>query len=202
NAAIQIDSSINVQVYRKSKLVPGSEIMPFLWLIKPLEKYALDMGGTVGSLGLQKDRSVFKSPDNTLAIAPIICYESVYPEYITEYVKNGANMLFIVTNDGWWGDTPGYKQHLAYGALRAIETRKPIARSANTGISCFVNEKGEAYNKTNWWEPAIIQADLNPNTFQTIFVKLGDVLAKASLMLTGILFVLGVYRRFRRKASA
>lgn len=197
NAAIQIDSTQNVQVYRKSKLVPGSEIMPFLWLIKPLEKYALDLGGTVGSLGLQKERSVFKS--NELGIAPIICYESVYPEYVTEYIKNGANMLFIVTNDGWWGDTPGYKQHLAYGALRAIETRKPIARSANTGTSCFVNEKGEIYKATSWWQPAIIKATLNPNTYQTVFVKLGDVLAKVSLMLAAILFTISVYKRFAKR---
>ncbi|HLC83524.1 MAG TPA: apolipoprotein N-acyltransferase, partial [Bacteroidia bacterium] len=197
NSAIQIDSSKNVQVYRKSKLVPGSEIMPFLWLFKPLEKYALDLGGTVGSLGLQKERSVFKT--NNIALAPIICYESVYPEYVTEYIKNGANMLFIVTNDGWWGDTPGYRQHLAYGALRAIETRKPIARSANTGTSCFVNEKGEVYHATSWWQPAIIKSTLSPNTYQTVFVKLGDVLAKASLMLAAFLFILSVYKRFAKR---
>lgn len=200
NSAMQINAGEQVEIYRKSKLVPGSEIMPFLWLIKPLEKYALDLGGTVGSLGLQKERTAFKNKDG-VGVAPVICYESVYPEYVTGYVKNGANMIFIITNDGWWGDTPGYKQHLAYGALRAIETRKPIARSANTGISAFVNEKGIIYNKTKWWEAAVIEADITPNNYTTVFVALGDIIAKISIGLAAVLFIVAVVKRFKRKKS-
>ena len=68
-----------------------------------------------------------------LCVAPVICYESIFGEYVGEYIRNGAALIFIITNDGWWRDTPGYKQHLIYGGLRAIETRRSIARSANFG---------------------------------------------------------------------
>jgi apolipoprotein N-acyltransferase len=197
NTAMQIDRTATVQVYHKSILVPGAEIMPFLSVFPWLEQYAIDMGGTVGSLGLQKERSVFTNASG-IHVAPIICYESVYPEYVSEYVKNGANMLCIITNDGWWGDTPGYKQHMIYGALRTIETRKPMARSANTGISCFVDEKGRIYNATGWWKPAVIEATITPNTYQTLFVRWGDWLAKISLIAAGSFLLLGVYRRFRK----
>ncbi|MCD6065716.1 MAG: lnt [Bacteroidetes bacterium] len=198
NAAIQIDKSDSVQVYHKSILVPGAEIMPFLSIAPWLEQYALDMGGTSGSLGLQEERGVFKSTSG-IHIGPIICYESIYPEYVTEYVKNGANMLFIITNDGWWGDTPGYKQHMAYGSLRAIETRKPMARSANTGISCFIDERGKIFKATKWWEPRVIEATLRPNTYQTIFVRAGDLFAKCSLIAAALLLIFAVYKRFAKR---
>ena len=82
-------------------------------------------------------REVLISSNREIKIAPVICYESVYGEYVTDYIKKGANLIFILTNDAWWGDTQGYKQHASYARIRAIETRRSIARSANTGISCF-----------------------------------------------------------------
>ena len=114
NSAIQINSTDNIEFYHKSKLVPGVEKMPFTSFLKPLEGLALDLGGTIGSLGTQEEAEVFISHDGKVKIAPVICYESIYGEYVGEYVKAGANLIFIITNDGWWGDSPGYVQHLAY----------------------------------------------------------------------------------------
>src|SRR5262249_32962582 len=104
NSAIYIDKR-SVQVYHKSRLVPGVERMPFPALLKPLEALAIDMGGTMGSLGTQEERSVFKDSAGTCA-APVVCYESVYADYVTGYTRNQANYIFIITNDGWWGNTP------------------------------------------------------------------------------------------------
>ncbi|OFY68588.1 MAG: apolipoprotein N-acyltransferase, partial [Bacteroidetes bacterium RIFOXYA12_FULL_33_9] len=132
NTAMLVDTTLNIQLYHKSQLVIGVEKIPFPSVLGSL---ALDLGGTVGSLGTQKERTVFKSLDDTVGVAPVICYESVYGEFVSDYVKNGADLIFIITNDGWWEDTPGYKHHLSYASLRAIETRRSIARSANTGIS-------------------------------------------------------------------
>ena len=84
-----------------------------------------------------------KSADTHRKIAPIICYESVFGKYVTEYVKKGANALFIITNDGWWKNTNGYKQHLSFASIRAIETRRPVARAANTGVSCIIDIRGK-----------------------------------------------------------
>ncbi|MBK6836412.1 MAG: apolipoprotein N-acyltransferase [Bacteroidetes bacterium] len=199
NTGLQIDNSEHCQVYHKSKLVPGVEIMPFPWLLKPLEDYAIKLGGTFGSLGTQKERIAFLNKKNAIKVAPVICYESVYPEYVTGYIKNGANFIAIITNDGWWGETPGYKQHLAYGALRAIETRKPIVRSANTGVSCFINEQGVLSQQTPYWEEAVIQSTIYPNTFETFFVRFGDFLAKAALVAMLGIFVLGITKRFIKR---
>ncbi len=171
NTAMQIDTSQIIQLYHKSKLVVGVEKMPFPKVLGFLEGFAIDMGGIVGSLGTQKERSAFKAPNDTIRIAPVICYESVYGEYMTDYIKNGANFIFVITNDGWWGNTPGYKQHLSFSRLRAIETRRSIARSANTGISCFINQRGDLIKPTSWWKKDAIKSTINAN--DKIILKIG-----------------------------
>ncbi|HJW29669.1 MAG TPA: apolipoprotein N-acyltransferase, partial [Saprospiraceae bacterium] len=126
NAAVQLTShSPDYQVYFKSKLVPGPEMFPFrkvLFFLKPIVD---KLQGTYEGHTTQKERAVFTG--GPLKIAPIICYESVYGAYVGQYVKKGATVFFIVTNDGWWDNTPGHIQHLKIGALRAIEQRRPIA---------------------------------------------------------------------------
>lgn len=197
NTALQLDSSTNIQVYHKSKLVPGVEKMPFPFIFKYLGKFAIDLGGTAGSLGMQDERSIFYSSDSTLKAAPVVCYESVYGEYVSEYVRNGASFIAIITNDGWWGDTPGYKQHLKYGALRAIETRRYIARSANTGISCIITDQGEILQATSWWVPAVIQAKIKLNTELTFYTRYGDFIARMAMYMALALIVYSWLLRFK-----
>ena len=202
NTAFQVDNSDRVQVYHKSKLVPGGERMPYPIIFGFLEDLAIDLGGTSGSLGTQEERTVFTSEPGsgtTTGIAPVICYESIFGEYVSEYVHNGSNLVFIITNDGWWGDTPGYKQHLIYGRLRAIETRRSIARSANTGISCFIDQRGDISQETQWWEPAVIRDDINRNEDETFYVKFGDLLGRFSFYLSGLFLALSVFFRFQKK---
>ena len=186
NTALQIDSSEKIQVYHKSKLVPGVEMMPFPWLLKPLGDVAVKLGGANSSYGVQENRSVFVSSNNFVKVAPVICYESVYGEYLNNYILNGANVIFIITNDGWWGDTPGSRQHLDYARLRAIETRKSIVRSANTGISCFINEQGNVSQSTTWWQPAVIKESVTLNDEFTFYVKHGDYIAKLAVFIVAL----------------
>jgi apolipoprotein N-acyltransferase len=188
NTGLQITRS-GVVKYHKSKLVPGSEIMPYGSLLKPLESFALDLGGTTGSLGVQKDRVVFEGVKG-IKIAPVICYESIYGDYCTEYIRKGANFIFIITNDGWWENTPGYKQHLSYARLRAIETRRSIARSANTGVSCFIDETGAISQPTGYWEKAVIEAKIKPNDTLTFFARFGDIISRlcAALAVSALLY--------------
>jgi apolipoprotein N-acyltransferase len=197
NTALQLDSSNRIQIYHKSKLVPGVEKMPFPFIFKYLGNFALDLGGTTGSLGIQKDRTVFVSPDNKMKAAPVICYESVYGEFVSKYVKNGAQFIAIITNDGWWGDTPGYKQHLQSGTLRAIETRRYVVRSANTGTSCIITDKGEILQATKWWTPAVIKGQIKLNTELTFYARFGDYIARAALYLTLILIIYSWLIRFK-----
>jgi apolipoprotein N-acyltransferase len=183
NTAIQLDTSEHVAVYHKSKLVPGVEKMPYPALFKFLEPLALQMGGISGSLGEQKEREVFAGNDSIL-IGPEICYESVFGEYTAEYVRKGANLIFIITNDAWWGNTAGHKQHLHYARLRAVETRREVAQAANTGISAFINQRGEVTRQTEYWVPASISQNMLANSQITFYVRYGDYIGRFSLLLS------------------
>ena len=129
----------------------------------------------------------------SIPVGCAVCYESVYGDYYTGYVRAGAEVMTVITNDAWWKDTPGYRQHLSYASLRAIETRRSIARSANTGISAIINQRGEIVERTSWWEPAVIRGTLNRNDKVTFFVEHGDIIGRLSsfvfLLLLAALFV-------------
>ncbi len=198
NAALQIDTSSQIPMYYKSKLVSGVETMPFLKLFHFFEKFILDFGGVKGSLGIQEERDVFTKAD--ISIAPVICYESAFGQHVGDYIKKGANLIFIITNDGWWGDTPGYKQHLSYAQLRAIETRRSIARSANTGISAFINQKGEITKETQWWVSDAIKQNLKTNHKITFYVRHGDYLGRTALFLFVFLFLYTLVKNLIRKS--
>jgi apolipoprotein N-acyltransferase len=197
NTGIQY-SNEGLSLYHKSKLVPGVERMPFPGLLKPLESLAIDLGGSFGSQGTQKERTVFFSHDHNVGIAPVICYESVYSDYVTGYIRNGANLIFVITNDGWWSDSPGHKQHLALSQLRAIENRREIARCANTGISCFITPYGEIEQATPYWEDAVIIKNMTPNNAITFFSKFGDLLSYCSVLLAILLLIWSQILRFKK----
>jgi len=184
NAAMMANAVTNPQYYYKSKLVPGVETLPdFLLVLAPLFE---QFGGTSGGYGKSATSAVLPTADGGGQIAPIICYESIYGEYVGTYVKKGANLLAIITNDGWWGNTPGHKQHLNMARLRAIETRKWIVRSANTGISAIINDRGEIVDTRPWDTMAALKFSVPLNEQSTVYVILGDFLYKLTLYL-GIL---------------
>jgi apolipoprotein N-acyltransferase len=201
NTAMLFNSRDSIQLYHKSKLTPGVEILPTYKYFKFLEKLAINLGGTVGSLGTDKARKVY-STVNTVPASPAICYESIFGEFFAEFVRNGAQVMFIITNDGWWGNTPGHRQHFTFAALRAIETRRSIARSANTGISAFIDQRGDAHQVTEYWKPAAIKGIINANSKLTFYVRNGDYLARIASVCGGILLLLALFNRiFRNKRT-
>ncbi|QEC51195.1 apolipoprotein N-acyltransferase [Anseongella ginsenosidimutans] len=193
NTALQIENNGRVQVYHKNKLVPGVEQFPYRRYLGFLDKLMMDMGGTSGTLGHEDEQTVFYS-QNGIGVVPAICYESVFGGFIADFVQKGAQLICIVTNDGWWGNTAGYKQHAAYARLRAIESRRSVARSANTGISMLINQRGDVMKQTSWWVPAAIGGELKLNADLTFYVKHGNYLARiatgiALLSLVGLLIL-------------
>jgi apolipoprotein N-acyltransferase len=198
NAAIQIDTSLHVQYYHKSILVSGVEKMPFEKYLSFMENFILDLGGTSGSLGTQREPS---NLTNKAVVAPLICYESVFGEYAGKFVKKGANVLFILTNDGWWKDTPGYKQHFAFARLRAIELRRSIARSANTGISGFINQRGDVVSKTSWWKADALNEEVSLNEKLTFYAVYGDYIGRTSIFCSAliVLFLIAQKLKLARK---
>lgn len=198
NTAVLVRKDSIPEFYHKSKLVPGVEMMPFPGFFMHFQDLAFNLGGTTGSLGRQEVRDVFYHQDGTV-VAPVICYESIYGEFVGDYVKNGAEAIFIITNDGWWGDTPGYKQHLAYARLRAVEQRRSVARSANTGISATINQRGDVIAQSQWWEPVAIRDTIKVNKEQTPYAKNGDVIARTSLLFSGLLLLMAIGRKLKER---
>lgn len=195
NGSVLLDSSGARQFYHKSMLVPGVETLPrFLLFLGPVfEKF----GGTTGGYARQAHRTPVPT-SNHYKLAPAICYESIYGEYMSRYIANGANLIAIITNDGWWGNTPGHHQHMAYARLRAIETRRWVVRSANTGISCFVDPLGNVLQPQPWWTEAAIQQQIPVSNGSTWFVRFGDVLSKLALMLAAGFLLLGIFIRYNK----
>ncbi|MGB4775124.1 MAG: apolipoprotein N-acyltransferase [Daejeonella sp.] len=201
NAAIQIENSARVQFYHKSKLVPGVEQLPFSSALAFMKPVFAGFGGSSGGLGTQPEPSVFYSRSG-IGAAPVICYESIWGNYVAAYVKKGAQFIAIITNDGWWGNTPGKDQHLQYAKLRAIETRRWVARSANTGISAFINQRGDVVKRSEWWTATALKADINLNEELTFYVKHGDIIALSACWGSALFGLLLTSRLFKRKNTA
>jgi apolipoprotein N-acyltransferase len=185
NAAVSIENSGTLQFYHKSKLVPGVEQTPFSNALSFLKPAFAAFGGATGSYGKQDEPSVFYSQSG-IGSAPIICYESIWGEYVAEFIKKDAQFIAIITNDGWWGNTSGKDQHLQYAKLRAIETRRWVARSANTGISAFINQRGDIVQQTQWWIHGALKQDINLNGELSFYVRFGDYIARGGTIGSGL----------------
>lgn len=200
NAGLLIENSPKVQVYHKSKLVPGVESYPYSSLLGFLGNIVIDLGGTSGGYGKDNQNPVLYTQSG-IGIAPAVCYESIFGAFMADHVRKDAQLICVITNDGWWKNTSGYKQHLVYAKLRAIETRRSVARSANTGISCFINQRGDIIKQTEWWKPAVIKADLNLNTNVTFYSKHGDFIAVLASIFAAGFIVLSLIWRFIGKTK-
>jgi apolipoprotein N-acyltransferase len=185
--------------YHKSKLVLGVEKLPFSDWFPFLEELSIENGGTSGTLGIADEPEVLRT--DAFSFAPLICYESIYGEFNAEQCAKGAEAIVIITNDGWWRDTPGYKQHASFARLRAIENRKYVARSANTGISCFINSRGDVLQKTPWWQPAVLSGTIGLSAETTFYSRNGDLLGRSAMIAAAITLLFSVFKTFRKKGT-
>lgn len=189
NSVIQIGASDDLQIYHKSKLVPGVEIFPYKKLFEPLlGNLLLNFGGTVMGRSHNAASLMLQRPSIGINIAPVICYESVFGEYVSQSVQNGAQYICILTNDAWWGTSEGYRQHLDYARLRAIENRRSVARSANTGVSSFIDQRGDIISSLPYGEEGALRCSIQANNENTFYTLYGDVIARVALFFGGILF--------------
>ena len=196
NSALMIDSISGVQLSHKSILVSGVEKMPFQKYFSFLGKYVLHLGGTSGSLATANEIVLFSGKDG-VKIGPVICFESAFGEYVGRLVKNGANLIFVITNDGWWKDSPGCWQHFGYSRLRAVETRRSIARCANTGISGFINQRGDVLKKTGLNLCEALYSPIRMNDKITFYVSWGDYLGRISVFLSMLIVIYLLICRWR-----
>ena len=189
NSALRIDTGRITEYYHKSKLVPGIERQLFSGPGRLVSRMLPYLGGTGWGYGWQEDRSILTHHLKGTKIAPVICYESVFGSFVTEYIRKGAEAIFIITNDGWWKNTGGYRQHLSYASLRAIENRRPVARCGNTGISCFIDIKGKIRQETGWYSEGVLQGEIIPEKRVTFYSKYGDYILRISLLVSILLML-------------
>jgi len=185
--------------YHKMQLVPFGERIPFVdavpWLMS-----MINWGVGISTWGKGTDITTFTVPyrDTTTRAATVVCFESVYPNMVRQFVDSGANFLTIVTNDGWYKGTPGPLQHERFAIMRAIETRRAIARAANTGISCFITPYGTIINETPEGVQTTTTATIELRDDRTLYVRWGDWWPHICLIVAGGMIIFAIYRRVTR----
>ncbi len=199
NSALAIDSTDSIDIHHKAILVTGAEKMPYYHLLRHLDFLIVELGGISGQLGEGTPGKVFITTPDSLRYGTAICYESIYGAYFARFIRHGAQLMFVITNDGWWGDTPGYRNHFAYARLRAIETRRSVVRSANTGISGFISPRGDVSQTLGWDVRGTLTSDVPLNDTITYYVRYGDQIARLCVyvFLLGLLYFMAY--RVRKK---
>jgi apolipoprotein N-acyltransferase len=195
NAGVVLSDGQSEIFYHKSMLVPGVETLP--WFLRFMDSWFEKFGGVTAGYAKQDHRTVLPTK-SAFTIAPAICYESIYGNFMRRYSKNGANLIVVITNDGWWKNTPGHRQHLQYARLRAIENRTWVARSANTGISAFIDPTGALIDPKGYDQEATLRQTLPvlpPSP--TIYAQWGDWFSFLVLLLGGSYFLL-TWRRSKK----
>ena len=196
NTSMLISPSKPPEFIHKSKLVLGVEKLPFSNWFPALEKLSIDNGGTSGSLGIETEPKIMRSAG--FYFAPVVCYESIYGGFVAAQCRKGAQVIFVITNDGWWGDSPGHKQHASFARLRAVETGKYVVRSANTGISSVINQRGDVIHSTEYWVEDAFKKTIHLNDDITFYVEYGDVIGRSFGFVFFLLIILTLVKYLRR----
>ena len=194
NSAVAINGDGTENIHHKMRLVIGVETMP--WWFKSLSEL-INLGGVTGQLGRSDKATVFEK--GGVKVGPAICYEGLYGDWFARFVREGADVMIVMSNDGWWGNTPGHKRLFDFCRLRAIETRRAIARSANTGVSGFITSRGDVEQRLDWDQRGVLTQDIELSDRETAYVKYGDWVGRMGLLLTllGVLYFTAY--RVRRK---
>lgn len=189
NTALFLSPGAAPQFYHKTKLVPLFERMPFVGYFGFLGEYALELGGYIGTYSLRQESDTFQLPGALVRILPIVCFESVFGPYCSKNLPQEKGFICMITNDGWWKNTPGYRHHFNFSPIRAIECRRDMIRVANTGISALIDAKGMVISRTSWWKKATLKGKIHLRQGRTFFARHGDYLGRISL-LSGVLLLL------------
>ncbi len=198
-----------IQRYGKMKLVPFGEKVPFADKFPILGKL-IKWGVGITGWNVGKDTTNFQIPlykvygkeyptikIDTLKINSLVCYESIYPDFVAQFVQRGADLITVVTNDSWYGKSSGPYQHKEISVLRAVENRRTVLRAANGGISCMINALGQTEIQTKLFTRTYLVVDAPIQTEETYFTKhplVIPVLASAfSIWIIGI-FILKILK--------
>lgn len=183
--------------YGKMKMVPLAERVPYADIFRFVDFLRWDVG--IGGWQIGRDTTVFFDRKTGARFSTLICYESVYPDFVAAFVRKGAEFLTIITIDSWWGRMSGAFQHQQFALLRAIENRRWIARCAVGGISCFIDPFGRTYDKTDLFTKTTVVHDIRISTSLAPYSRYGDWLPLAALWLAGAFLAAAFGNQFFKK---
>ncbi len=204
NSAFVTDHYGRVQYTNKSKLVPGAEVTPYPSLIVPVDDMIGGFAGRMVPQGYADNLEVVAydlegHPKKSIPVGVPICYESVYPEFCAQYVQKGAVLLAEMSNDSWWANSSGRIQHFNYCRLRAIELRRDVVRSVNTGVTVFVNQKGDVLKQVKIGEEGVLRSSVNLTSVLTFYAKYGDIVGRICTMMFVFLLLALVVKSIVKK---
>ncbi len=197
----------NIQRYGKMKLVPFGERVPYVDTF-PFLADLLQWGVGISGWNVGKDTLVFKVPlkiknesaADTLKLNGLVCYESIYPDFVSSFIQKGAQLITVVTNDSWYGNSSGPYQHMEMSVLRAVENRRSVLRAANGGISCYINPLGITKVHSKMFTKDIIVQDIPLETEKTFYTKTHSVIpvlcSVFSLWVIGIVILKKIKEKF------
>lgn len=186
-----------IQKYAKNLLVPFAERVPYSEELSFLNAMQWNFG--MGGWNSGREATVFRLKTEALPevkFSNLICYESVYPGFVADFVKRGAQFLTVITNDSWWGNTSGAYQHKQFGILRAVENRRWIVQCANGGVSCFIDPFGHILHATEMYKEAVVVENIEPKTELTYYSQHGDWLGEACIVVSAFLLAAALGRNF------
>lgn len=189
NSTILLSAEGTVAYGHKSKLVPGVE-SSFPGIISFLQYLFPDLGGLSGGYTGQNSQENLVSSTTGTSAAPVVCFESAFGGYVAGFVRGGAGLVCIITNDGWLKGTLGYYQHLNFSNLRAIENRRPVVRASNTGISAIIDIRGNITHSIKWWEEGTITASVVPEKRITFYTRYGDFIMRTALVISIFILII------------
>ena len=184
--------------YDKVRLVPFAEYVPFSDRFPWLRALSAPAGGVSGYRPGTKPR-VLRLGDLTFGV--LICFESIFGNPARSYVEQGADFLATITQDGWWGDSPGYRQHFAFNRLRAIETRRALVQTSVTGASGLIDADGAARHEIGWMERSAWTVLVPLRSGTTVFARHGDLVTPLAVLVGFFLAVLTALEARRNRTT-
>ncbi len=195
-----LPDSDTIQEYGKMNLVPFAERAPYLRYL-PFLGDLIKWSVGISNWSVWDKQTIFrdKSRENdSVKFSAVVCYESIFPSFTSEFVKNGAQFLVVVTNDSWYGRSSGPYQHKEYSVFRAIENRRWIVRSANGGISCIIDPFGRTIVESKLFERTYLVGDIYLNDDLTYYVQYRDVISYFSIFVSLIFILMTTLKKLSR----
>ena len=179
NGALELNTNLDLRLRTKIHLAPLEETTVYPLLIDFIRKFIPSLGGHSFSVW-SDNQNVFHNHTN---VTPLVCYESFFGHTVKDFVYQGANLLFVILNEGWMDDDQQAQQFMQYASLRAIENRRDIVRSSNKGVTCFIDQKGVIEQAATDNTPTALVGEARVNKKKTIYTITGDYIGWIMLVI-------------------